>query len=237
MLKRCFFHLRTSVIIFRRYDMNLEEFDMNRHRPVRQAGIALWASTLFLALAGAGPALAGTVPSTLVVFTTSNAFNGDLQTQGAGTDGLDGGDNLCQAAADAAAAIVPAGIYKFWGSTASVDAKDRIASGVYVRSDGVKVADSLVDLLDGSLLAAISHDEFGNPLPLNVWTGTKTDGTLTDQADRTCNDWTSDLAGGAGGFARLGDNTRSDFGWTDNTNSSSCNGLLRIYCFQVLASD
>ena len=50
-------------------------------------------------------------PRTVFV-TSETTTNGDLKTAGGGADGLEGGDNLCQAAADSPNSIVPAGTYK-----------------------------------------------------------------------------------------------------------------------------
>src|SRR5690606_40551827 len=62
-------------------------------------------------------------PSTeAIVFITSNFYDGDLKTAGAGTTGLDGADKLCQLHADAASL---AGTYRAWLSASTVDAIDR----------------------------------------------------------------------------------------------------------------
>jgi hypothetical protein len=164
--------------------------------------------------------------------------------------GLDGADKRCQALAKAAGF----GDHTFHAylSTATVSAKDRIGTGPWVNSKGIKVADNVAQLHDGTVKGdhTIFIDEKGNPVhgqwdggPVehDVLTGTMPDGTV--QTGKTCADWTSDMAGdtaqvghsdGMGpGMATTGTYTS----WNSSHENGGCNdtapkgGAGRLYCF------
>lgn len=182
----------------------------------------------------------GAVISRRTVFTTSAVFTGDLATAGIGVDGLDGADNLCQAAAAAVGAIVPAGVYVALLSTSTVDARDRLTpNGLgYVLPDGKSIiAISKADLFDGDISFRIDQDEEGNTIsdPTRVWTGSLQDGTvatfISNQSvlERTCEAWTSSTNDFEGGQA--GKNSVTNFEWLSNQ-ANLCKSPHRLYCFQ-----
>jgi hypothetical protein len=122
-------------------------------------------------------------PSVKRVFVTSTTYIGNL-------GGLVGADDKCQERADAAGL---SGTFKAWLSAAGTgnSAAERLthAPVPYVRVDGVQVAANFTDLVDGTLAAPISLDEFGNPFTINaVWTGTLPDG---HSAGADCRGWTA----------------------------------------------
>lgn len=166
------------------------------------------------------------------VFVTSGDFLGDLATEGGGADGLEGGDNLCQAAADSAGAMVPIGTYRAWLSTATVDARDRVGPhfGPFVRPDGTAVANALLGLLDGSLDAMIDMDETGASVGGQlVWTGTLATGLGAGPA-ATCADWTD---GTNSILGMTGSTARANVDWTELA-ALQCGDIpARLYCFQV----
>ncbi len=152
------------------------------------------------------------------VFATSTAYDGAL-------GGLAGGDAKCQAHADGASL---GGTWVAWLSTSSVDAKDRLVepAGVFVRAvDGTQVADDIADLIDGSIDATIARTELdGAPPSIDVWTGTRSNGT--EQAAK-CSDWSVATGNGFRGRTNL-----SDGRWTEE-NIDNCVNLLTLYCFEV----
>jgi Protein of unknown function (DUF1554) len=124
------------------------------------------------------------------VFVTGAAYNGNL-------GGLAGADAKCQ---EQAYAAFLGGTYKAWLSDHQVNARDRLAhySGPYRLVNGILVALSWTDLVDGILQNGIDKNASGYYPPNNTpiggaWTGTHTDGTLVvfDPAFDTCSDWTS----------------------------------------------
>ena len=98
--------------------------------------------TLFIAFAGCSPSSGTPTPDASGdltsgpkrVFVTSSTFKGDLRTAGGGSDGLDGGDRLCNMAA---ASGKLGATFTAWLSSSSTDALSRIAgSGPWQRTDG-----------------------------------------------------------------------------------------------------
>ena len=119
------------------------------------------------------------------VFVTEAAVSPNL-------GGLAGADALC---GDLAKTAGLPGVYKAWLSDEATSAKNRLAhsSIPYARVDGVVVANSFADLIDGSLLAPINITQNGagvsaGGLSVFAWTGSAPDGSTV--AGRTCNNWT-----------------------------------------------
>lgn len=115
----------------------------------------------------------------LTVFVTNSMWVGAV-------GGISGADEKCSVASHYAGlgdnfeAII---------SDDSMDAKNKIKDGTYVRVDGIKVADNKADLFDGTLDAPINVNENGNDITTApVWTGTLWDGTNT--INYNCNGWT-----------------------------------------------
>jgi hypothetical protein len=147
-------------------------------------------------------------------FVTNPPYAGNL-------GGTSGADAKCAARA-AAVGLGPPATFKAWveepGSTiASRFAPNSIG---YYRLDGVKVADDLADLSDGSLDAPLNRDEFGNTLGVaSTWTG---------RGASHCSAWTSSSAGSSGTQGSL---QATDSTW-ENSGTASCANSARLYCFE-----
>ena len=157
---------------------------------------------------------AGPVGPKKRVFVTLGRFNGNL-------GGILGGDQRCQAEADAAQV---GGEWKAWISTPAQNALQRMADvGPWVLMDGrTEVFSSRGSIIDGPK-TPIRTTARGNPTNTQVWTGTLPDGTVSSH---TCQSWTS---GFPADFAELGSNDRQDVGWT-STSTGTCTAGL--YCFE-----
>jgi hypothetical protein len=151
------------------------------------------------------------------VFVTSLAYSAEL-------DGPEGADLLC--ALHAQDAELP-GEFRAWLSTASDSAETRLshADVPYRRTDGVTVAANWDDLVDGTLLATISADEFGAAVFDDVWTGTESDASSHQPDDCT------GFMSAAGGVGQCGATYRTDSAWTANL-LPSCSTSLRLFCFE-----
>jgi hypothetical protein len=154
------------------------------------------------------------------VFVTSTTTQGNF-------GGLAGGDTICRQRANADGAVVPAGVYRAWLSTSTVDAKDRVLDAPYVLPNGASVAVNLLALTDRGIDNAINVTEFGVSFTVEqrVWTGTEPSGLMST----TCNSWIdqSEFV-----FGVVGASDRSDFQWTDRL-LLQCNNVYHLYCFQV----
>lgn len=141
--------------------------------------------------------------------------------------GVVGADVKCKKLAEAQPELAGR-TFAAWLSTALTDAESRIGftDREYRLTDKkTKIADNTVDLLDGSLQAAISLDEKAAPAigPTQVWTGTKSIGIA---AANHCSGWSM-----AGVVGLTGDRTLVDGGWTEGT-EMACNELQPIYCIE-----
>jgi hypothetical protein len=142
-----------------------------------------------------------------------------------GNTGLEAGDAICQARAEASGLT---GTFKAWLSDGTTDAKDRITSdGPWVRLDGAKVADNKADLIDVSLFTSINLTETGNYIGnYAVWTGTKSDGA---KQTNTCNNWidgTSTYIGNSGKAISAGSS------WSDSSSHTCDFQWAYLYCFE-----
>ncbi|MBZ5709997.1 DUF4215 domain-containing protein [Nannocystis pusilla] len=159
------------------------------------------------------------------VFVTSTQMDGDL-------GGLDGADKVCQQrAADAGIQ----GRFKAWVSTDTQSAGARLQHSTrqYKRLDGAVVADSWLDLTDGTLQNEIDVDENGESAAqmtgcgtCEVWTASKTNGD-GDYSD-DCNGWgiSAILQG------RVGECSLKDARWTDGCGTLGCIMTARLYCLE-----
>ena len=159
-----------------------------------------------------------------IVFVTGSRYGSNL-------DGLYGADQICNEAATNAG--LP-GSYRAWLSTSLVDAIDRLTPGAgpYELVDGTTVALDNADLADGTISAAISLTQSGNPVanPADVWTGTNPSGTVVSPSDElgyTCMDW----AGAGSSTAFFGDATADNGAWT-YAEILECGESAHLYCFQ-----
>ena len=111
----------------------------------------------------------------------------------------------------------------------------------YVRTDGVVVATSYADLIDGALLASIAFTET-NQAPtsdtvciadgvVSVWTNTKADGTTATSG--SCGNWSSDI--GDTVFGAIETDTQWSFACdTGGTTAprNFCGKHAPLYCFE-----
>jgi len=140
--------------------------------------------------------------------------------------GLTVGDSICQSEADAAEL---GGTWTVWLSSGGINAKDRINDQAYYLVDNTtKVADSLADLIDGSIDHEINMAADGDIISAysSVWTGTLADGTNSYD----CSDWTSNSAGIGTGYR--GKLAYSDENWTTYYDYDGCDGYVCLYCFE-----
>ena len=188
------------------------------------------------------------------IFATRTFYDGNLKAAGAGTDGLDGADKLCN---QAAASVNLGGTWKAWLSTTTVSAISRIADvGPWKNLAGYVVFNNKTNLLTGPI-HGIDYDERGGAIftvdamtqqvyGTPVWTGSVKAGTvaswqnfsgLTEPA--TCVDWTSDPPNGGPEYhvGGTGDGADTSASWSETNPGSSepnapCFGSARLVCFE-----
>jgi hypothetical protein len=180
--------------------------------------------------------------------------------KGADLGGLAGADALCQRLAGASGQ--PGASSRTWHAYLStqgpgaVNARDRIGNGPWYNAKGQQIAASLAELhgdtlesgrLGNRINKVSALDEKGNmhkgigdtPNEHDVLTGSQPDGrAFTDNADHTCNNWTSSSTGTAmlGHLDRLGGPNAS---WNSVHPSQGCSqqnliatgGAGFLYCF------
>jgi hypothetical protein len=158
-----------------------------------------------------------------VAFATSASYNGNL-------GGLAGADAVCQMHADG---VGLPGTFSAWLSTdAPVHAWTRVLDQPYVRlGDGLPVAASRADLLDGNPINSISRDETGAAIGGAALTGTASNGTATVGA--TCSGWTDGVTATLATRGEIVEPVGLPGRWTQYLTGSPCNGGERLYCFQT----
>lgn len=139
------------------------------------------------------------------------------------TIGIEAADSICNNEAMSEGLPWP-GRYKAWLSDGSTDARDRFESdGPWNRPDGLEVAETKADLIDGVLDTAIVQAENGNYRAFaGVWTGTNADGTRSTDH---CNSWASEATTGL-----IGQSQHSNGDWTERTTQSCDMASNRLYC-------
>jgi hypothetical protein len=173
-------------------------------------------------------------PTTKRIFVTSKGIGGDMGKTGSA---LVAADAHCKSAASAAGLE---GKYVAWLS-AKVDGKvvratERVAEARYVLLDDRIAFGSKKDLLTEPAVP-IELNEFGAKVPehTEVWTGTLKGGAPA--TTYTCNDWSSHLDWGIGGYV----NGFQQFGptelWTGPDTETpggyaNCSELKSLYCFE-----
>jgi uncharacterized protein YidB (DUF937 family) len=183
---------------------------------------------------GGGPVLQNLTTTGKKVFVSSTNGTGNLASwpDAGGNIGIAAGDNVCQSLA-ANAGLANAANFKAWLSDSSTNAIDHItsngSSGPWVRLDGLPIANNKNDLTDGSLFTSISLDDKGDYYGeyQNVWTGTSPDGT--QDANRSCNNWTDGTASYVGS---LGHDMQAGYVWTFGYEKTCDTNVHRIYCFE-----
>jgi len=171
------------------------------------------------------PATIYNPPKYLYVFVTSS-------THSANFGGLSGADTICQNLANSAG--LP-GTYLAWlsDSTGSPSTKFNTSTVPYVNTRGQIVANDWNDLIDGTLVNAISYDENGNSsVVADTFTNTLSDGT-NNTLTNACANWTSNSE-----FANVGSPIATNENWTNmgtrghNLGYFYCGLISHLYCFQ-----
>jgi hypothetical protein len=186
------------------------------------------------------------------VFVTSVKGTGNLGSWGAdagGKAGVDAGDAICQARAEAAG--LP-GVFRAWLSDADSDAYCRIhglpgkkatscgqgalpavPQGPWIRTDGFPFVESIEGILDdGRIFVPARTDEFGQQVPARTryFTNTHTDGAaFSAEAALSCASWTSAASTSS---ALTGHSDRTSEYWTWYT-TAPCATSLPLLCFQA----
>jgi hypothetical protein len=221
---------------------------------MRKTPLFLAASAACL-FAGSYFAFAAQAPRPMSFFVTSVGVG-----KGGDLGGLAGADAHCQRLA----AAVGAG-NKTWhaylstqarGGQPAVNARDRIGTGPWYNAKGQPISDTQSELHGDTLIEAQRGSNlfkqsaltekgevvngFGDtPNTHDVLTGSQADGrAYTDNADHTCNNWTSSGMGSA----QVGHSDRTGGGntsWNSSHASRGCSqadlvgtgGIGRLYCF------
>lgn len=188
------------------------------------------------------PGAAG--PRELLAFVSSVTMDGIASSMVSGSCGGAGtlkADCICTTLAQSAGLPKPrSGKYVAWLSDASAHAKCRIqgdnSNGCAVSRVGPwynvkkqKLANDLVTMLSGPLLAPIRYDESGmDKGALAVYTGTTADGSMFNLGGATsCSDWTSNATLTVLGVAD------SLTQWSSDNTPISCGTSRPFYCFEV----
>ena len=150
-----------------------------------------------------------------------------------GFGALSNADAHCQTVADAAAI---GGTWVAWVSSSGSSASGRIPEGPYLRLDGVTVASSRADLLDGSLSATISVNELGAAQSGYVLTGSTTSGGPAysgSTGNGLCSDWSKScgVCYGNHWYMTAGHSGETGKNWTD-LGWLFCGGSYSVYCFE-----
>lgn len=167
----------------------------------------------------------------LRVFVTSLTYRGNLMMAANATDGLTGGDTLCQQHADAAEL---GGRWRAWLSSGRAeddpsvnDAIERIiGDGPWVAMDGAVLFPNRASLTTGPR-AGLSLDELSRSIEGDgyYWTGTGVGGRATTSA--TCEGFrSSGVSAGTFGTASV-----TDSRWTDS-GRTSCGEEKHLLCFE-----
>jgi len=168
-----------------------------------------------------------------LAFVTSADWTGNLGSwpQAGGATGLAAGDAICQYLATDAGLEAP-GSFLAWLSNSTTDAIDRFSyDGPWIRVDGVKIADSRADLVDGELFSALNVKEDGKYLGnYGAWTGTSTSGLGTGDH---CDGWTSADPATNGTRAVV---NATGANWTEKNAMQCSDGGMRLYCFSQIAT-
>ncbi len=173
---------------------------------------------------------------------------------GANLEGLEGADRHCQSLAQAAGAGGKTWhAYLSTDGSAGVDARDRIGTGPWFNTEGVRVAGNLGELhySNVGLTKSTQLNEKGevvngrgdDPNQHDILTGSELDGTRFDDGeDHTCGNWTSN----GEGSAQVGHHDRTGGGpvpssWNSAHGSRGCSqanlqatgGNGYFYCFAI----
>jgi|CXWL01.1.fsa_nt_gi hypothetical protein len=169
-----------------------------------------------------------------LLFTTTASGSGNLASWPAsgGLQGVSAGDAICRAEASAAHLPHPS-TFKVWLSTTGVSAASRLGiSAPFKRVDGMRVAATSADLLDGALLVPLNVTASGGYLTGFPWAWTGTDAAgQPDTAGRFCGGWTSSSSAVLGAHGAKND----VLGWSTN-GGQFCNNVGHLYCIGDIAT-
>jgi hypothetical protein len=167
---------------------------------------------------GPGAALVFPAVTGKRAFITSAAVAGNFGS-------LAAGDGLCQSAATGAGLSNPTS-FKAWLSTSTIGAASRfVSNGPWVRLDGVRIASSKADLIDGRLATTINLTETGHYLVgAQAWTATIYNGTA---AGANCKDWFGGV--GYGGYTGVANDAHK---WTLGGSATCDTTSQHLYCLE-----
>jgi hypothetical protein len=161
------------------------------------------------------------------VFVTSGKTGGYL-------NGFNGADDYCQSFANSST-FLPAGVYKAWLSTSTVNATSRLTHSTqpYYRTNNVKIANNWSELASATIEQAVYHNENGVAIvaPAYAWTSTTRQGTSTgvNYAAGSCNDWMSSASEGIYGYVGKVQSTNVSGQWSAYQ-ARNCNESHHLYC-------
>jgi hypothetical protein len=170
-----------------------------------------------------------TPPKTHVAFVTRASYPADLRSAAGVDDGLAAADAICTTTAHAAG---HSGSFHAWISGSNAHAIDRIVGNGPWNLPGVgRVLDNR-DQLATQPRVAFDHDENGDDVFGEVWTGTAVGGH-TASMPGLCNDWTS-----VDDFneATVGETFREDEGWTA-ASQAPCSFPQHLLCLEDVLPD
>jgi hypothetical protein len=133
------------------------------------------------------------------------------------------------------------GTFQAWLADGSESPATRFtpATEPYVRTDGMVLAESWSDLVDGALAAPIVLDETGDAIEptsscaTKVWTNVLPDGgvAIEDGYEFACQNWTIAQFPRSG---LTGDASLTGVGWTDGGSfgTEGCTLPAHLYCFE-----
>lgn len=176
------------------------------------------------------------------IFVTSSTYSGDLKNAGAGTDGLNGADKLCQLAANSSTTFpdLKDRTWKALLSTSTVNAIDRMPDAWFARLDYKKIAEDKAGLFNNPIILQnpVNLTE-NNTVPSNtqpgdipsVWTGTGGGGINNPLYNHACNDW-ANLPSGA--IGTTGNSVVTTISWLNNYDDLACSTRREhLYCFEA----
>ncbi len=178
---------------------------------------------------GAGDATANRWSSPgSIVFVTSDQHPSRLGDDAAanGQTGVAAGDQICRARATAGHLPQPQS-FVAWLSDSNSEVATRITSnGPFRRIDGIAVANSKADFMDGSIATSIHQTELGTYLDTAPYFASGTD-AFGNSTGSDCSDWTSTAVTskgvGTAAFARTAE-------WADAGTAYSCVYPERLVC-------
>lgn len=145
---------------------------------------------------------------------------------GASIDGTAKAEAIC---ADEAMSAGFTGAFHPLLASTQVTAASRFTDGErWVRVDGIPLAATAADLLNGSVLTSLNVTSMGRYVSdEQAWTGIENGGTLKQFGVSTCGDWTDTMASGG-----VGNVVRTTHLWFRSNQPVTCDTPRRIYCLQ-----